>query len=306
MSENIPVIRLRTKSGVLVARDGVVLSFFIHRNHEDVAPAIWRALRTYVRAIPPNSLNWYSSDDGDMVPLDDQGWEHNRKQLLERSWGTAWVVELFENASEAGGYQFDYHGRRIDERSWPTPQNPATSVAFTFPTEYLRAHGPEHLRALALEIARELPFSFGYASLAFVSPHGAWYAARAELLDLLTRYMGLDLYHVGETSTVIGAQARGAYWLTFLGQPLLGQLGGIERLRRELAFPGVSLLPLPEERLLISLGEWPDALDTKAEGIPPQYPALAYLLKPFLYEERSGGFSLDKDQMNRWLRRLCP
>lgn len=40
MSENIPVIRLRTKSGVLVARDGVVLSFFIHRNHEDVAPAI--------------------------------------------------------------------------------------------------------------------------------------------------------------------------------------------------------------------------------------------------------------------------
>ena len=115
-------------------------------------------------------------------------------------------------------------------------------------------HGPTHMRALALEIARALPFSFGYASLAFVCPRGLWYAARQELLEPLSRYLGMDLYFLDNTSMDIGTRARGAYWLTFLGQPLLGELGGSENLCSKLAFPEVSL---------------------------------------------------DKDNMRRWLRRLC-
>ena len=63
---------------VLVARDGVVLCFFMRRSHAEVAPAVWRALQTYLRAIPPQSLGWYGSDDGDTLPLDDKGWEHIR------------------------------------------------------------------------------------------------------------------------------------------------------------------------------------------------------------------------------------
>ncbi len=54
MRENIPVIRLRTKSGVLVARDGIDLCFFMRHSHKAVAPTVWRALQTYLRAIPPN------------------------------------------------------------------------------------------------------------------------------------------------------------------------------------------------------------------------------------------------------------
>jgi hypothetical protein len=82
-------------------------------------------------------------------------------------------------------------------------------VAFSFPTEYLLEHGPARLRALALDISRELPFSFGYASLAFVCPSGLWYAVRRELLGPLSRYLGLDLYQLEETSRVIGTRARG-------------------------------------------------------------------------------------------------
>ncbi len=85
MRENIPVIRLRNKYGVLAARDGVVLCFFMRRSHQEVAPAIWQALQTYRRAIPPQSLGWYVSDDGDFPPLDDKSWEHIRWQILERA-----------------------------------------------------------------------------------------------------------------------------------------------------------------------------------------------------------------------------
>jgi hypothetical protein len=305
MRENIPVIRLRTDLGELVARDGVVLCFFMRRSHKEVAPAVWRALQLYLRAIPSQSLNWYVSDDGDMLPLDDKGWEVIRKQMLERPWGAEWLVDLAEDPGEAGGYQFEYDGRTLDDPRFAHDEGATSGVAFTFPTEYLLEHGPAHLRALALELGRELPFSFGYASLAFVSPQGSWYSVRWEMLGLLSRYLGFDLYRLNEISRLIGTRARGAYWLTFLGQPLLGQLGGIETLRHKLPFPEVSFQPLEGERLLVTLGEWPEAIDTAKPLHPAQYRDLAHLLEPFLYEESSNWPPLDKERMHRWLRRLC-
>ncbi len=305
MRENIPVIRLRTDTGILMTRDGVVICFFMRRSHKEVAHAVWRALQIYRRAIPPNALGWYGSDDGDTLPLDDKGWEHIRWTILERPWGDACIVELEEDASEVGGYHFEYHGRRLDAPLFSHDEGSTCGVAFSFPTEYLLEHGPAHLRALALEMARELPFSFGYASLAFVCPRGFWYGVRWQLFAPLCRYLGMDLYHLSDTSRVIGTRARGAYWLTFIGQPLLGQLGGIEGLRDKLRFPEVSLQPLEGERLLISLGEWPEAIDTEKAPVVPQYHALAWLLEPFLYEESTGWISLDKENMRRWLRRLC-
>jgi len=304
MRENIPIIRLRTDSGRLVARDGVILCFFMRRSHQEVAPAVWRALQAYLRAIPPHSLNWYGSDDGDTLPLDDKGWEHIRGQILDRSWGAEWLVDLEEDASAVGGYHFEYNGRKLDDPLFTRDEDSTTGVSFSFPTEYLLEHGPAHLRALAFELAGELPFSFGYASLAIVSPHGLWYSARREVLGLLSRYLGLDLYHLTETSRAIGTRARGAYWLTFLGAPLLGQLGGQRKLRDELPFPEVSFQQLDDERLLLSLREWPDAIDTAQNLYLPQYQALAHQLEPFLYEERTSWVSVDKNNMRRWLRRL--
>lgn len=313
MRQNLPVIRLRVDTGRLVARDGVVICFFMRHSHQEVATSVWRALQTYLRAVPPQSLSWYGSDDGDTLPLDDKGWEVIREQMLERAWGMAWIVELEEDASAVGGYHFEYVGRKLDDPYFAHEEGYTTGVLFTLPTEYLLERGPAQVRALALKLARELPFSFGYASLAIVSPHGLWYAARRELIGVLSRYLGLDLYHLVKTSGAIGTCARGAYWLTFLGQPLLGQLGGEEGLRQKLPFEEVSLQPLEAERLLITLSEWPEAIDTAKKpstpGDPrvllPQYRALAHLLEPHLYEERTGWFSLDKDNIRRWLRRLC-
>lgn len=312
MRENIPVIRLQNRCGDLVVRDGVILCFFMRRSHGEVAPAVWRALQTYRRAIRPHSLGWYGSPDGDTLPLDEQGWEHIRWKMLERPWGDACNVELDEECGQVSGYHFEYYGRRLDAPLFCHDEDSTCGVSFSFPTEFLLEHGPAHLRTLALELARELPFSFGYASLAFVSPRGHWFEARRELADPLSRYLGMDLYRLDDTSRSIGTRARGAYWLTFLGQPLLSQLGGIESLRQKLPFPEVAFQLLEGERLLLTLGEWPDAIDTAKHPELPHYQALAHLLEPFFYEERTGWFSLDsglfsrnKESFHRWLRRLC-
>jgi phytoene dehydrogenase-like protein len=111
---------------------------------------------------------------------------------------------------------------------------------------------------------------------------------------------------LSDTSRIIGTRARGAYWLTFLGQPLLGQLDGLEALRHQLPFPDVSFHPLEGERLLVTMGEWPEAIDTARPLHPAQYRALARLLEPFLYEEHGEWPPFNKDYLDRWLRRLCP
>ena len=305
MREKIPIIRLLDRSGGLVARDGVVLCFFMRRSHREVAPAVWQAIQAYRRAIPHQALGWYGSDEGDTLPLDDKGWEHIRWRLIERPPVNGCIVELQENCSGAGGYHLDYQGRELDGPLYAHDEDATSGLAFSFPTEYLLEHGPAHLRDLAQELGRELPFSFGYASLAFVAPRGIWYPARRELLGPLRRYLGLDLYHLSETSGLMGIGARGAYWLTFLGQPLLGQLGGTEALRQRLSCPDVTFEPMAGERLLLTLGEWPDAIDTEKGAVPPQYRALALLLEPYLREEGGDWPPMNREFMHRWFRRLC-
>ncbi|WP_239014690.1 type VI immunity family protein [Archangium violaceum] len=312
MSERLPILRVQTKYGDLVARDGIVICFFMRRSHGEVAHAVWRALRTYRRAIPSQALGWYPAHNGDWKPLDDKGWEHIREKMLDCLWPVRCGIELAEHCDTTGGYNFEYEGRWLDAAPFYN-QNATCAVSFTLPTEYLVEHGPAHVRALAIELARELPFSFGYASFALVSPDGQWYAARHTVRELRDRYPGLDIYKLAETSRHIGTQARGAYWLTFLGLPLLGRLGGLENLRRHLSFPDVSLQTLPPlegERVLITLGEWPDAIDTAQQERPsPQLLALGHLLKRSLHQERSNWFLFleqDPEDMRRWIRRFCP
>ena len=75
-----------TKYDKLVARDGIVISFFMRRSHGAMTHAVWRALQTYRRAIPPEALGWYPDYNGDWQPLDDKGWKHIRERMLEREW----------------------------------------------------------------------------------------------------------------------------------------------------------------------------------------------------------------------------
>ncbi|NOK12365.1 type VI immunity family protein [Corallococcus exercitus] len=300
MSANFPILRRHDRAGTVVARDGVVVSFFMPHDHKLVAQACWRALQTYLRATPPQSLSWYGADDGDVLELDADGWEVIRTRMEDRLSRLAWHVELFDLPGGTGGYQFEYHSFRIQR---PLCAGSSTAVSFTFPTEYLLEQGPERMRALVLELARQLPFHFGYASFALV---GSWGVGKWQVLDeYFARYLGVDLPAVSGIGSVIGTQALGAHWLTFLGPPLLDRMGGIEALRQALPFPEVSFLPMEQERLLVTLSEWPDAIDIETTTVPPQYRALACLLKPFMYEPGEDDAGLGR-YLDRWRRRLCP
>ena len=303
MSERYPVVQVKGIGGTLMARDGLVVCFFIRRHHREIADKVWMSIQACLGAIPRGALAWYVDMDGEYQTLDESGWAYIREKLLNRPQAIACHVQLLQVDAGVGGYNFEYSGYQLDS-SLHHDDNAACSLAFSLPTEYLLEHGADKVSELALQLSRELPYSFGYASLAFVSPSGSWYSVRQEMLPLLERYRGLDLYLLSKTSRLIGTGARGAYWLTFLGQPLLGQLGGLETLRRELDFPEVSFEPLDGDRVLLRLGEWPSAMDVREFIHRPHFTALARLLAPYFPDEQTGLTSIfDRRNMGRWLRR---
>jgi hypothetical protein len=311
MNERIPTLRVRAPNGFPLARDGIILCFFMRRSHAEVGPAVWRALHTYLRAIPPHPLSWYIASEGGFLPLDEELWKQTREDIL----GPCRVsrsVHLHEQRDGTSGYNFEYQGRQLDAPIFARDEDSTCAVSFTLPTEYIMEHGPARVHALALALASELPFSFGYASLALLVHILEWQVARATVRELRDRYLGLDVYDLELTSRSIGTRARGAYWLTFLGQPLLGQLGGPDNLRQRLAFPDVSVQTLDDGRALLTLGEWPEAIDTQKESPPPQFLALARLLEPFLYDERVTAWFFQEsteeawEDMHRWIHRFCP
>ena len=93
--------------------------------------------------------------------------------------------------------------------------------------------------------------------------------------------------------------------MTFIGQPVLGAVGGAQGLRSRLHTPGVTVEEIPGDRAVVTLGEWPEAGDTEQGQELPAYRELARVLEPWLYFEpraRLHYFSLEETR--RWDRRF--
>ena len=115
----------------------------------------------------------------------------------------------------------------------------------------------------------------------------------------------MDIPSVGFTSWYIGTQLRGPAWLTFLGQPLLGELGGVEGLRAHLHAPETTVQDLSQERAVVTLGPWPEAGNTEQGQFLPAYQELARVTEPWLYHRPPAlDSSFPPQDWRRWERRF--
>ena len=90
------------------------------------------------------------------------------------------------------------------------------------------------------------------------------------------------------------------HWMNFLGQPVLGKLGGVSSLRERL-----SLQELSGDRVLITLGDSPEVGDVEAGQTLPLHRALARILEPYLYQRSSRfGHPTAPEHLLRWDRRF--
>ncbi len=281
MSERYPRIHLRTEFGGYLIYEGLRLDFYMRRPHTQMARAVMRSMDTYVQAVGTENLGFYMDDEADYWELDQEAWSLTRSKLLEDPWPR--IILRDARTSGPQRYRFEYYGKRIDDPKWRGSEKYACAASFWLPTEYLEEQGPERVRALALELAAPLPFCSGNGGLAFLGPNDAT-GVPWEIQDRCFRYPGMDVPDVALYAYNIGTRVRGPSWLTFLGQPVLGELGGAAALRERLRSPGTTVQELDGERAVVTLGEWPDAGDMEEGRTLPAYRELARVLEPWLYE----------------------
>lgn len=231
------------------------------------------------------------------MELDDSGWERLYRETLDDPFP---YYGLREMKGEESFYRIDYCGSLFV----PPEEEPdkVCAVSFWLPTEYLEEHGPTQVRELALELAASLPFCSGHAGFAFNTEHDLLYA-KPELRKLCFLYPGMDAPRISTLAMELGTKVRSASWLTFLGQPVLGELGGPAGLRSRLHSPDITVQELEGEHIVVTLGLWPEAGEDGR--IPPAYRELARVLEPRLFHEKClRDPTLIPEELRRWERRL--
>jgi len=305
----------------LFVRDVVRFALFLPCNHHELAPGIAHALDSYRQAVAddPTALVHGRCCWWEYSRLDEEEWRLIREVLEPRAPRffedyephEAFYAEkdgadpYFDLRGEPGsGYGFSYYARL----PWRQPvPNRVSVLTVTLPTEYLEEHGPAHVRELALDMASRLPFASGHVGLAL----DLWNPLRDEwdrLRDVLFRHPGFDVRDASIHDDM-GERVDGVHWLNFLGQPVLGELGGGTGLRARLLSPRTTVRELGGARVVVTLGERPEAGDLSRGETLPAYRELARLLEPWL-EPPPRGFlgrqsrATDEEELRRWWRRL--
>ncbi|MBM7112923.1 type VI immunity family protein [Archangium primigenium] len=289
----IPQIRCHAKNGALVVREGVSICFYLRQHHRDLRPAILQSLDTYLRAVGHGSLGWYTDAEGDWQELDPTGWAAVHQELDQ---DTAFL-HLTDTPNGASQYAVDYRGMEVHDT------DAVCALCFWLPTEQLVQRGAPWLRALALALAAPLPFNSGHAGLAF-SALTQLAGVSSTLRPWCFQHPGMDVPDPGGLAHRLGTRVPGVHWLTFLGPPVLGELGGASGLRARLVSPDISVHELDPQRVLLTLGAEPDAGDTSVGHHLPLHREVARLLEPWLFHRPLpwGGFS--PEDLRRWERRF--
>ena len=298
MSQHYPRVRVHASHGALIIRDGLKIRFYMRRPQNEIAHEVMRSLDIYLRAVGQQRLEWYLDMEGYWQPLDARSWEANRRNLIESTWSR---IELMDDPSGAPAFHFAYDCTSLGKPFEPNPPL-MSAVGFCFPTEFLEEHGPGNVRELALELAAALPYESGHAGIFFNAMLG--YRETDEALSrICLRYPGMDMDDTESIAEGFNGKVKGPAWMTFLGQPVLGELGGVDGLRACLSSLGTTVEPLKGDRAVITLGPWPEAGDTEAGHLLPEYRELARVLEPWLCHPRRGYYFPD-DIWARWKRRF--
>lgn len=302
MSEHYPRIRIEAGYRRVLAREGLSLCFYMHHHHGRLVQPLQQSLNAYLRAVGPQALELYADMEGYWQPLDAAGWDIVHEKL-HRPHGS--IIQLRDNSRRGDSYAFEYFGKAVGEQSPFLQRHPGAVCAarFWLSTEFLEEHGPERVREVALEVAAPLPFCSGHVGLSFIGDLDIA-GIMPEVVPHALRYPGLDILELEHIGWELGTRVRGPHWLNFLGEPVLGALGGVEGLRARLHSPETTVQALEGSRAIVTLGPWPEAGDLQQGQVLPAYRELARVLEPWTFRDERGLPDFTPEEYRRWERRF--
>lgn len=301
MSPHYPRIRITSEGGDTLVREGLRITFYMRHSHARILPGVERSLGTYCDAVGAQALGWYVNSEGEEQELDGTGWEFTRRKLREQRFS---ILRLLDAELSDCRYRFEYHGKDLEDPSMQHEPHAVCEASFWLPTEFLEEQGPERVRELAQALGAPLPFCSGSVSLAF-NGELERLGVPEELRKSCFRHPGFDFPSPAGYSWKVGTRIRGPHWVTFLGQPTLGDMGGSQFLRSRLHSPGVTVEDMSGERSVVTLGDWPEAGDLEQGQRLPAYRELAHVLEPWLYfEPRARLPDFSPEETRQWDRRF--
>lgn len=287
-----------TRGKKTVTQVGLSLCFYFPKPTRDVSHAISESLETYLHAISPQTLTHYSDDEGEWQELDAAGWMVARAKLQRPLRAN---VLLTNDTPYPNGYEFHYDGKDIHAAIFRRDPGPVSAVRFVLPLSWMNTHGPDGVRKLALALAAPLPFSSGHAGLAVTGFLGVG-SVTSDVVPQLVQYPGVDLMELDLVSCEIGTRLRVPHWMTFIGEPSLSAMGGVDFLRAQLHAPGTTVEPLDASRAVVTLG--PEPLAGGPDQPLPAYRELARVLEPWAFHATWKPADFPDDAFFPWDRRF--
>jgi len=323
----------KTTHRQVLAREVFRIAFYMPHDHPMLASGVSHAIDDYIRAVGagPGTITHAHINYSEGAPLSETRWDEVRhvlrntqprffpddfsdraQQEIEKR-GFQPGILFTGGSGSRSGYELEYKAR-IPWR--PAPEETIVSLlTATLPIEYLEEHGPARVRQLALDMASRLRFSSGHAGLA-IHVHRNLRLTDDDYRAEVLRYPGIDLRAAWRHEEYLGIRVDGVHWLNFLGPPLLTQLGGADTLRSRLHSAETTLREIPEERIMVSLGEKPETGDLHKGDTLPAYREFARVMEPWFEpiflkqtlasedEPRYTALRFTENEARRWWRRF--
>lgn len=309
MSTLIPTV-LKTDGDTVLLRDGITAAFFLTPPLDATAPALQKSFDRYLAHVTPAALHWASvgAHAEEFRPLNAKSIERCRAMLgieaARKRDLTAFRLLDGDTDGDAPANGVSLIGNPIDAGE-PLESN---LLEFYFPSTTISTpESADEFVDLLLRLSEELPIRYAYASPALhwaeVAENEALLAARR----VAARYAGFDVSFNEVTRSDLGANTRGARWLTWLGPELVDRVGGFGRIST-LAKADIHALKL-ERSVLLRAGCVPEIGDRNRGMTTPHLRALAAFLEPVtLFEEpallNSAFADEDPARLQQWERRF--
>jgi Protein of unknown function (DUF3396) len=281
-------------------REVFTIVFYIRKPHFDVGLKIEEAIWRFANLVSFEALRFFADSEGEWQDL----LERDLSRWLEEEYGSfagtvnAHVI-LRGNVQHPADFYLRYAG---DMRAGE--ENFASYFQCWVPKAYWIEHRNE-LVQFATYLAANLPFGFGYASLAAAGDD------RRRIQRLARRYLAIDISYPNAIKLDIGDMAGGSYWVTYLGQVLTESVHGVNELQKSLP-KGIIIDGMESGKCRLQLGPEPIVGDVNRREDVSLYRALAsyfdhcgvlHIPERVAYFKDDAGLA-DREAQEAWHRRF--
>ncbi len=299
-----PKIRVSDESGLLVVRDGFIATFFMRASHSEIGPSAAVAFERYIKIVGEDKLKWIAGAD-QWEAVGNQRIDDVRKEMRDAKENWTSHIDLVDSDEDPPKFRFYYNGKCLSDPTFESWDSAVSTVNFWFSTEFIESRGFDSFRQEVISIGEALPFNTGYGSMAFVYSEGdSELAAFSAIRQLAFRYPGFDVYDLLQSGFLAGTQVRGAYWLNFLGPPVLDEMGGFSSIQSKITNDLIKVEKLDSNKCLVTLGPEPECGDVNRKQDLPLHQELSKAIEGFL-SRNIGDFSrFSSEDTERWRRRF--